>query len=142
MKKKELKKILYVEDNRDIQKIVSYALENIGGYELKICSSGKGTIDEAKKFNPDLFLLDVVLPDMSGPSILKEIRNCRKFENTPVIFISAKYVGHELVLYRRLKALGIIRKPFDPITLANTIEDLYNNSHQLETPDDRSYIVL
>lgn len=142
MGKKILKKIFFVEDNKDIQNIVKISLQDIGGFELKICTSGKEALDEAKKFNPDLFLFDVILPDISGPSILKELRKIHRFENTPAIFITAKYVGHELVLYRKLNVMGIIRKPFDPITLPDLIKNIYENHYELETPENRSYIIL
>lgn len=132
MNKKELKKILYVEDDVDIQKIVSMALEDIGGYELKICSSGQEALAEAEAFNPDLFLLDVMVPEMSGPQLLLVLRKNKKFKNIPAIFISAIAEGPELIPYRKLGAIGMIRKPFDPIILSNTIEVLYQSSHVMQ----------
>jgi len=97
MSKRVLKKILYVEDNVDIQKIVTMILEDIGGYELKICSSGQETLKFVEEFNPDLFLLDVMLPGMNGPSLLKELRKNPKFYDIPAIFISAVAQGPELI---------------------------------------------
>lgn len=132
MDKKNLKKILYVEDDLDIQQIVNMALIDIGGFELKICSSGKDALDEAEKFNPDLFLLDVFLPEMSGPEVLLELRKNSKLKNIPAIFISAIAQGPELVPYREMGAIGIIRKPFDPIILSNTIEVLYQSYQAIQ----------
>ncbi len=61
---KNLKKILYVEDDANIQTIVNMSLEDIGGYQLKSCNSVKEALIAAEEFNPDLFLLDVMMPDM------------------------------------------------------------------------------
>ena len=135
-----LKKILYIEDDVDIQKIVMMSLEDIGGYELKICSSGREALEVMEEFNPDLFLLDVMLPGMSGPSLLKEIRTNPKFDSVPAIFISAVAQGPELIKYSELGVLGIIRKPFDPIAISKTIYVLYQSSQK--NLDDVEYIMI
>jgi len=140
MSKRVLRKILYVEDNVDIQKIVMMTLEDIGGYKLKICSSGKEALEVVDAFNPDLFLLDVILPEMNGPSLLKELRKNPKFNDVPAIFISAIAQGPELIKYSELGVLGIIRKPFDPIAISKTINVLYQ-SNQKDT-DDVEYIFI
>jgi len=127
MNENALSKILYVEDDADLQQIVSMILEDIGGYQVKICNSGKQALAEAYKFQPDLFLLDVMLPEMDGPSLLKEIRKNPTFKDIPAIFISAKVQGDELLEYSEQGVLGIIRKPFDPISISDTINVLYEN---------------
>ena len=70
----ELKKILYVEDEPDIQMIARVALENVGGFELLVCSSGAEAVEKAAAFQPDLFLLDVMMPDLDGFDVLERIR--------------------------------------------------------------------
>lgn len=127
MSDKVLRKILYVEDDENIQTIVNMSLEDIGGYELKICSSGKEALIAAEEFKPDLFLLDVMLPEMSGTTILKEIRKNQNFNNIPVVFISAVAEDKDLIEYSELGALGIIRKPFHPITISDSINVLYQS---------------
>lgn len=127
MTMKPLRKILYVEDDTDIQQIVNMSLEDIGGYKLKICSSGSEALQDAENFEPDLFLLDVMLPEMDGPTILEEMRKNPKFKNIPAIFISAVADGRDLIKYRKMGVLGIIRKPFDPISISQTINVLYEN---------------
>ena len=69
----ELKKILYVEDEPDIQMIARVALENVGGFELCVCSSGAEALEKAEAFAPDMFLLDVMMPGMDGPTTLAEL---------------------------------------------------------------------
>jgi len=127
MSESVLRKILYVEDDADLQQVVSMILEDIGGYEVKICNSGKQALAETYKFQPDLFLLDVMLPEMDGPTLLKELRKNSTFKDIPAIFISAKVQGDELLEYSEYGVLGIIRKPFDPISISDTINMLYEN---------------
>lgn len=143
MSDKPLKRILYLEDDLNLQKFVNISLSDIGKYELKVCGSGREVLEEAEEFNPDLFLLDIMLPDMSGPSVLKELRNNPKFKDTPAIFISAKFIGHEFKAYRELGVLAVIRKPFDPLTLPSTIKAIYEEDHEALTDIDfRTYKIL
>lgn len=128
MFERKLKRIMYVEDDPAVQQVVSFCLIDIGGYELQICSSGKEALEEAKEFNPELFLLDIRLPEMSGPEILEKLRETDRFKNIPVIFISAGDIGHETIKYSELGVLGIIKKPFDPISICDTINALYQNN--------------
>ena len=140
---KSLKKILYVEDDLDIQKIVNMSLEDIGGYELELCSSAKEALKVIDVFNPDLFLLDVMLPEMDGPSLLKELRKNPKFKDTPTIFISAVAQGPELIKYSDFGAIGIIKKPFDPIAISKTINILYqSNQISQQNTDHNSYVII
>jgi CheY-like chemotaxis protein len=70
----DLKRILYVEDEKDIQSIVRIALENAGGFTLKVCSSGQEAIESATAFEPSLILLDVMMPGMDGFITYGELR--------------------------------------------------------------------
>jgi len=119
-----MEKILYVEDQEDIQEIAKLALVNLGGYNVKICSSGEEALKEMESFNPDLFLLDVMMPNMDGPQTLCEIRKNTAFAKTPVIFMTAKVQPEEISEYIALGIVGVINKPFDPMTLANEIREL------------------
>ncbi|WCL48523.1 response regulator [Leptospira sp. GIMC2001] len=122
----KLTKILYVEDDLDIQMIGSMALEDVGGYELKVCSSGKEALESIEQFVPDLILLDVMMPEMDGPTTLERIRTLKEFANTPVIFITAKVQSNEIQHFLNLGAIAVITKPFDPMKLASEIEEIWN----------------
>jgi CheY-like chemotaxis protein len=69
-----LQKILYVEDEPDIQAIARMALERIGGFTVKVCSSGEEALQTAVDFAPDMILLDVMMPGMDGPTTLKALQ--------------------------------------------------------------------
>ena len=121
----ELKKIMYVEDEPDIQAVAKLALEALGGFQVKICSSGQEALDSVLAFAPDLILLDVMMPGMDGPSTLKALRDLSELSKTPVIFMTAKVQPQELLQYKSLGAVDVIPKPFDPMTLADTVKKIW-----------------
>jgi two-component system, OmpR family, response regulator len=121
-------RILYVEDEPDIQTITRIALETVGGFTLEVCSTGKEAVDKAGAFDPDLILLDVMMPGMDGPSTLAELRTLEVTKETPVIFMTAKAQHHEIRQYRALGALDVISKPFDPMHLADNIRSIWERS--------------
>lgn len=125
MQKKILQKILYVEDEPDIVTIAHIALVDVGGFEVKHCSTGEEVLKIAPQFKPDLFLLDMMLPKMNGIDILHALRKLPEFTKTPVIFITAKIQPKEVAHYEELGALGVIAKPFDPMQLATLIKNYW-----------------
>lgn len=123
-----LKKILYVEDEPDIRTIAVIALEEIGKFTVKCCSSGKEAIEQAENFSPDLLLLDVMMPGMDGPATLAALRQKKTLVNTPAIFMTAKAQTNEIAEYRKLGVLDIIIKPFDPMLLPQTLTECWNKA--------------
>jgi len=121
METDELKRILYVEDEPDIQEVAKIALEAVGGFTLKVCSSGEEAVKHAAEFSPQLLLLDVMMPGMDGPTTLIELRKLTEISDVPVIFMTAKVQPQEIAHFKSLGAIDVIAKPFDPMTLASTI---------------------
>lgn len=125
----KLTRILYVEDEPDIQMVARLALEALGGYVVDICNSGDEALQRAPGFQPQLFLLDVMMPGMDGPSTLKMLRALPQFANTPVIFMTAKVQPGEVAGYKELGAVDVIPKPFDPMILASKVQDIWERYH-------------
>jgi len=123
----ELTKILYVEDEPDIQAVASIALADVGGFTLEVCSSGEIALDKAATFKPDLLLLDVMMPEMDGPSTLEALRKLPETANTPAIFMTAKVQTHEVEHFKSIGAIDVVAKPFDPMTLAQTLRDIWQS---------------
>ena len=111
-----LERILYVEDDPDIQTVAKLALEVVGGYNVKVCSSGEQALEEAELYSPDMILLDVMMPGMDGPSTLARLRRLPSLEKVPVAFMTAKVQPHEVDQLIALGAESVIAKPFDPMT--------------------------
>lgn len=124
-----LQRILYVEDEPDIQMVARIALEAVGGFQLLVCSSGQEALAAAPAFAPDLILLDVMMPGLDGPATLAALRTLPGFEATPVVFMTAKVQASEVARYRQLGALNVIPKPFDPMTLAATVRGIWAACH-------------
>lgn len=124
-----LHRILMVEDDEDIQVVARLALEAQGGFLVEICSSGAEAIARAPHFEPDLILLDVMMPEMDGLSTLQALRQLPHTARTPIIFMTAKVQPQEVAYYKEQGAAGIVSKPFDPMTLAATINDIWTNYH-------------
>lgn len=122
----ELNKILYVEDEPDIQAIAKLALEAVGGFTVRICSSGQEALDSIDGFTPDLVLLDVMMPGMDGPSTLKALRDLSCCAHTPIVFMTAKVQPQEVAAYKELGALDVIAKPFDPMSLSNQVRTIWS----------------
>lgn len=124
-----LKRIMMVDDEPDIQTVARLALEAMGGFTVQLCGSGSEAVKMALTFNPDLILLDVMMPGMDGPSTLKTLRTQAETAAIPIIFMTAKVQTQELDRYKKLGALDVIAKPFDPMTLAGTVKQIWMQSH-------------
>ena len=124
-----IKRVLLAEDEDDIREIVSAALEILGEYTVESCASGTEAIEKAEAFNPDIILLDVMMPGIDGPTTLGKLREIPALEKTPVIFVTAKAMPTEIERYKTLGAIGVIVKPFDPTTICKEIESFWNAAH-------------
>lgn len=124
-----LSRVLYVEDEPDIQAVASIALQAVGGFKVQICSSGEEALREVNAFQPDLILLDVMMPGMDGPGTLAVLRATPGLEQIPVVFMTAKVQPSEVEHYKSLGALDVIPKPFDPMKLADQVRRIWSTSH-------------
>ncbi len=127
MSENTLQRILYVEDEPDIQTVAKLALEGIGGFTVETCNSGTEALERVDDFDPDLILLDVMMPGMDGPSTLQALRARPTTATTPIVFMTAKVQPQEIAQFKALGALDVVAKPFDPMTLAQTIRSIWDN---------------
>jgi len=111
----QAKRILYIEDETDLQWLVQHILGSVGGFDVRVCSSGDEGLRAVGEFAPDLVLLDVMMPGMDGFSVLRSLRARPENAALPVVFLTARtQEGDE---YLRAGAQGIIAKPFEPDSL-------------------------
>lgn len=120
-----LKKILHVDDDADIREIAELSLEQIGGFEVRQCASGAQALDVAPVFKPDLFLFDVMMPQMSGDVLWQELSVDPEMAKIPVIFMTAKVERSYIDQLRAKGAIAVLEKPFDPIGLADEIRAIW-----------------
>ena len=119
-----ISRVMYVEDDPDIRAIAEIALQDVGGFEIALCESGAVAVETAPGFDPELILLDVMMPGMDGPTTLKALRELDGMADVPVIFMTARLQKSEIREYQELGALGVIPKPFDPMTLSEQIAEM------------------
>lgn len=129
MPPKELKKILVAEDEEDVRSILELSLNDVGEFNIKICCSGQEALQQVEAFAPDLILLDMMMPGMDGMKTLMELRKIEKVKEVPVVFLTAKTQAEEVAHFREAGALDVIKKPFDPMTLAENLQLIWKQYH-------------
>lgn len=129
MPPRQLSRILYAEDEAVVLEMARLVLEDFGGFEVATCTSGVEVASLAQKFQPDLVLLDVVMPDVDGPAALEELRAVSGFASTPVIFMTALKQENEVEELKSLGAIDVIIKPFDAMTLSEEILSVWERHH-------------
>lgn len=127
---KDLNRILLVEDEPDIQEVARLALESFGKFEVHVCGGGAEALQKGPELQPDLILLDVMMPGMDGITTLKLLKEHKVLANIPVIFMTAKAQPSEMENYIKIGAIGAISKPFDPVTLPNEIRSIWNKYYE------------
>lgn len=115
------RRIVVVEDDNAIRRIVKMTLESIGGYEVLALSSGAEALAEARRFEPDLLVLDVSMPDMDGLQTLVALRQQPSLLRVPVVFLTANTQGKDVARYQEIGAADIIAKPFNPVHLCERL---------------------
>lgn len=125
-----LKHVMCVDDEEDILQVTRLSLETLGGFTVSICKGSAGAVAMLKIAKPDILLLDVMMPGMDGPTTLKTLRADPEVADVPVIFMTAKVQPSEVAHYIQIGAMGVIAKPFDPMSLSRQVEALWREFHE------------
>jgi CheY-like chemotaxis protein len=115
-------RVLHVEDEPDLREIVEVALGH-PDFVTRSCGSGQEAIVIASNWSPDIILLDVMMPEMDGPTTLTRLRNNTQTARIPVVFMTAQAQHRDIELLQSLGATGVIPKPFDVMALAASVRD-------------------
>ena len=117
--------LMHVDDEPDIREVTAMALELDPDIRLTSVPSGEAALEVLSTgTRPDVILLDVMMPQMDGPGVLSALRRMEGLAETPVIFMTARAQSGEIDRFKTLGAIGVITKPFDPMTLASQVRDL------------------
>lgn len=116
-----IRTILLIDDEPDIRAIAELALGAVGGFRTLLAASGPEALARLDGERPDLVLLDVMMPGMDGLATFAAIRARPELADVPVVFMTAKVQRGEVDRYVALGAIGVIAKPFDPMTLSDEI---------------------
>ncbi|MCI5655330.1 MAG: response regulator transcription factor [Candidatus Pseudoruminococcus sp.] len=127
--------IYVVEDDTDIRELESYALKN-SGYDIVQFDSGKEVFESCLEKQPSMILLDIMLPDEDGLSILKKLRANDKTKNIPVILVTAKSTELDTVKGLDMGADDYIAKPFGVMELVSRVKALLRRTEKQQQPSD------
>jgi CheY-like chemotaxis protein len=116
-------RILHVDDESDIREVVELSLGLDPDFSVRSCASGRDALLATADWSPDLVLLDVMMPDMVGPTTLARLRERPATVEVPIVFMTARAQAIDIEHYMSLGAAGVIAKPFDPITLPSRARD-------------------
>jgi two-component system OmpR family response regulator len=126
MSTQDFQSVLYVDDDPDIRSVVQATLRLVPGLNVQTADSGERAIDLAYELRPALVLMDVMMPGLDGPSTFKRMRESALLADIPIIFMTAKVLPAEISQFLQLGAIGVIVKPFDPLTLYSDLLALWN----------------
>jgi two-component system, OmpR family, response regulator len=117
-------RVLYVDDEPDIRDVAEMSLELDPTFEVRTCGGGEEALRALESWLPDMVLLDVMMPSMDGPQTLAALRSDPRCAGIPVAFITARTQASDIRRLTGLGAVGVIAKPFDPLTLAAEVRRL------------------
>jgi CheY-like chemotaxis protein len=115
-------KLLHVEDDADIREITKLSLSLFGEFEVVQCESGADALEQLATFTPDVIVLDMMMPGMTGREVLERMRDIPHLRHTPTLFMTARAQASEMEEMRAAGAVAVISKPFDPMTLGDQIK--------------------
>lgn len=117
------RRILVVDDDSDIREVVQLSLEKVAGWKVVSVSSGDDALSTLQTEAVDAILLDVMMPDMDGPTTYRRLQAEPSTKNIPVIFLTAKVQAADRRRFENLGVTCVIAKPFDPLKLAGRVAD-------------------
>ena len=114
-------RILYVDDEADLREVAQMSLELDPELEVRSCSNGADAIEAVLAWQPDLVLLDMMMPGMDGETTFRRIREATGSDTPTIVFITARASDGDRARFLELGAAGVIAKPFDPMRLATQV---------------------
>lgn len=122
------KQILVIDDEDDIRKLIQTCLEIMGGWQVLTATSGSEGLLLAQAAQPDAILLDVMMPDMDGPTTFQQLQANPATKHIPVILLTARgRTANHHHLFAELGVTGLINKPFNPHKLADQVAAILKN---------------
>jgi two-component system OmpR family response regulator len=116
-----LERVLHVEDDPSIRMVTSLTLEKVGKFRVLSCDGGQEALQKAMDFDPQVLLLDVMIPGMDGPATLLALKQQMDLSKRLVLFMTAKVQQQELAHYHSIGAWAVIEKPFEPMELPGQV---------------------
>jgi two-component system alkaline phosphatase synthesis response regulator PhoP len=119
------KKILVVDDEADLAKAISFSL-TAEGYTVLVSYNGEDALNQARKENPDLILLDIMLPKLDGYKVCRLLKFDERYKHIPILMLTAKTQEKDKIVGMETGANEYITKPFDVDELTEKIKAYLN----------------
>jgi CheY-like chemotaxis protein len=113
--------LLLVDDEDDIREVAQLSLEMTAGWEVHTASSGAQALATARALKPEAILMDVMMPEMDGPTTVRHLKADPETAGIPVILLTAKVQASDRAAFEDLGVVGVLAKPFDPMALAGEV---------------------
>ena len=118
-----MRKILIIDDEDDIREVAALSLEATAGWKILTASSGAEGMAIAALERPDAILMDVMMPEVDGPTTFGKMQQHPIIVDIPVLLLTAKVQGVDQRRFANLGVSAVLFKPFDPLTLAQQISE-------------------
>lgn len=118
------KRVLVIDDEDGVREVIKICLEAAAGWEVLTAASGNNGLKIAELEQPDAILLDVMMPDMDGPSTFKQLQANEHTQHIPTILLTAKAKTSEQEQFKNLGVAGVITKPFEAQGLVEGIRTI------------------
>jgi CheY-like chemotaxis protein len=119
------RRVLVVDDEEAIREIAALSMQSVGGHEVLTAASGAEALLMAVEESPEVILLDVMMPELDGPTTASRLQDDERSRGIPVILLTAKVQARDTARLGRLEGVrGIIAKPFDPMTLPQQVAEI------------------
>ena len=131
-----MRRILIIDDEDDIREVAALSLEATAGWHILTANSGVRGIELAVTEQPDAILMDVMMPDVDGPTTFRSMQQNPAIAHIPVLLLTAKVQGVDQRRFAGLGLAAVLFKPFDPLTLAEQISEVLGwNAHPPNRPN-------
>jgi two-component system alkaline phosphatase synthesis response regulator PhoP len=128
------KQILVVEDEEDIQELLKYNLAK-EGYQVHCVDSGEAGLQEARKMFPDLLILDLMLPEMNGLEVCRQLKSDSKTQPIPIIMLTAKGEESDIILGLEMGADDYVTKPFSVQVFLSRVRAVLRRKQETESTE-------
>ena len=119
-----MRRVLIIDDEDDIREVAALSLEATADWTIYTASCGRDGIEVAVREKPDAILMDVMMPEMDGPTTFKHMQQNPALTGIPVVLLTAKVQGVDQRRFAGLGVAAVLFKPFDPLTLAAQISEV------------------
>lgn len=123
---RQLKSVLCIDDEEDLQSIIRISLERLGGIKASFCIDPRRAVAAAREFKPDLILLDYVMPVLDGATLFRLFRADPELASIPIVFLSAAMTGPDARVMHSIGAEGVLIKPFDVLELPRKLAEIWS----------------